>query len=101
MKSTKLFLSLLLFAPICGIANAGEPVNDQLPAALQAIGQQDVEVLSAEEAHEVRGEWYLNLNLPLVVTSINGQGNFGANILTLSGGKNPGRPILIRVWIGR
>lgn len=101
MKPTNLFFSLLLFATCCGLAKADDSAADQLPAALQAIGQDDVQLLSEREAHDVRGQWYLNFNLPLLTTSLSGQGNFGANILTLSGGKHAGQPILIRVWVGR
>ena len=73
----------------------------QLPPALAALRPNPEDILSHDEASQVRGQWLLNVNLPLVAAVIRGQGSFELNMLTLSGGVFAGNPVVVRIRIGR
>jgi len=74
--------------------------SEQLPESLLALGADETQILSTAEADQIRGQWFLNLNFPLLATSIQGTGHFDAKLLTLSGGLNAGSPILVHIRIG-
>jgi len=75
--------------------------HSQLPPALAALRPNPEDILSHDEASQVRGQWLLNVNLPLVAAVIQGQGSFELNMLTLSGGVFAGNPVVVRIRIGR
>jgi len=81
---------------------AGYPASEkaQLPAALAALDPSVYEILSDDEAAQVRGQWLLTLDLPLIATVIEGQGKFDLNLLTVSGGVFAGYPVVVRIRVG-
>jgi hypothetical protein len=75
--------------------------TDQLPPALAALNPSAAEFVTEQEAEDVRGEWIINFNFPLLATQIEGWGRFEINMITLSGGKYAGQPVFVRLTIGR
>ena len=100
------FLTVVALAvPSICIAEDSSPglaATTKLPAALVALEPDSAEILSHDEADKIRGQWILNLNLPLFTTVIHGHSNkFELNLLTLSGGANAGTPMVIQIQVGR
>ena len=104
LGSCTLALAMLLFsAASAGAADTTAPpsaCSDELPEALGTLGLEAGQVLSEREAAEIRGQWVLTLDLPLVVAMIEGQGRFDLNVLTVSSGVFAGRPVTVNVRIG-
>jgi hypothetical protein len=82
-----------------GASNAA--ATAELPAALLALEPLEEEILTTTAADEVRGEWILTLDFPLVATQIEGWGTFHTRILTLAGGYWAGTPITVQLRIGK
>jgi hypothetical protein len=99
---------VLAFLGLCwssSIAFADQPLSrplidrNDLPAALQGLTLQPDEIVTAEQAAQIRGNWIMTLNLPYFATRIEGQGRFHLNLWTISGGANAGTPMFIRIVI--
>lgn len=83
------------------VASRRLAATDQLPPALAALQPAAAEIMTEQEAQDVRGEWIVNFNFPLFATKIEGWGRFDMSLITLSGGAHAGKPVYVRLTIGR
>ena len=84
-------------------AESGDVASEgcrQLPAALKVLDPAAEQILSDRQAADVRGQWILSLDLPLVAARIQGQGRFDLNVLTISSGVFSGTPVMVNVTVG-
>lgn len=99
--------ALVLISVVASDSFAGQPAVAQpancneLPLALAALQPSPDEILTDAQAAEVRGQWLLNVNLPLVAAVVQGRGDFELTLMTLSGGAYAGNPVIVRIRIGR
>jgi hypothetical protein len=71
-----------------------------MPAALLALQSDEVEVLNAEDAEEIRGQWWLRIPNPSGYVFFQGHGQpFVLKFLTVSA-YNPNRVLGLRFTIG-
>jgi hypothetical protein len=77
--------------------------TSQLPPALLALEPSADQIVTEQEAEDVRGQWVINFDFPLLATQIEGWGRFEMAFLTLTGpeSKKPGSPVFVRLTIGR
>jgi hypothetical protein len=75
----------------------------ELPSALLALDPSPDQIVTEQEAEDVRGQWVVNFNFPLLATKIEGWGRFEMAFLTLTGpqSKTPDSPVFVRLTIGR
>jgi len=93
---------------VCGLPSIGlgeeknsQPLLDRqaLPEALRGVNLRASEIVTAEQAAKIRGNWTMSLYLPYVATQIHGHGPFHLEVWTLSRGSIVGTPVYIRVSI--
>jgi hypothetical protein len=84
-------------------ARGGLAATSQLPPALVALNPSTDQIVTAREAEDIRGQWVINFDFPLLATQIEGWGRFEMAFLTLTGpaSKNPGSPVFVRLTMGR
>jgi hypothetical protein len=108
MKKAICILSIVVAVMFASRTSYGEDLaprrlaaTDQLPPALLALDPGSAQIMTAAEAEDVRGQWIVNFNFPLFATQIEGWGRFDISMITLSGGTHAGKPIFVRLTIGR
>ena len=81
--------------------NRKHAATSELPSALAALNLDETRILTESQAENVRGQWLLNLRLPLGAIYFQSHGRFDLQVLTIGHGVNPGKPIRIWLQIGR